>query len=157
MLLLHRQVALFAWIPLLAMWFGGGESGKIAFIALAAFQPALVNTWQGAAAIPPALRELAAVLTFSRWDALRLVALPGALPAILSGLQASLIYAWVATIGSELLLDIAPGLGGRLNKGQQLFRMDLLLLCLLLAGVVGLSFNLVALWLQARLLRWRTA
>ena len=156
LLLVHRQIALFAWIPLLSMWFGGGEAGKLSFIALAAFQPALSNTWQGVANIPAQWRELAAVLTFSRLDLWRLVALPAALPAIFTGLQSALIYAWVATIGAELLLNVAPGIGGRMNEGQQLFHMDELLLCVVLMGAVGVVFNLLAGAAQARLLRWRT-
>jgi sulfonate transport system permease protein len=156
LLLVHRQIALFAWIPLLSMWFGGGEAGKLSFIALAAFQPTLSNTWQGVANIPGKFRELAAVLTFSRLDMVRLVALPAALPSIFTGLQSALIYAWVATIGAELLLNVAPGIGGRMNEGEQLFHMDLLLLCVLLMGAVGIVFNLLAARLQTRLLRWRT-
>jgi sulfonate transport system permease protein len=154
-LLVHRQIALFAWVPLLSMWFGGGETGKVAFIALAAFQPTMINTWQGVAGIPRAYRELADVLTF-RWpDFVALIAIPGALPQIFSGLHAALIYAWVATIGAELLLNIAPGLGGRMNEGQHLFQMDLLLLCILLLGAVGVLFNLLASALERHLLRWR--
>jgi sulfonate transport system permease protein len=155
-LLVHRQIALFAWIPLLSMWFGGGESGKIAFIALAAFQPSLSNTWSGVAGVPAKLHELAAVLTLGRLDGLRLITLPAAMPSILTGLQSALIYAWVATIGAELLLNVAPGIGGRMNEGQQLFHMDLLLLCVLLMGVIGLVFNLLAGLLRERLLHWRT-
>jgi sulfonate transport system permease protein len=157
LLLVHRQIALFAWIPLLSMWFGGGEAGKLAFISLAAFQPVLTNTWQGVANIPGKFRELAAVLTFSRIDTVRLVALPAALPSIFTGLQSALIYAWVATIGAELFLNVAPGIGGRMNEGQQLFKMDLLLLCVVLMGGIGLLLNQAATLLQARLLRWRTA
>lgn len=155
-LLVHRQIALFAWVPLLSMWFGGGEAGKIAFIALAAFQPTVINTWQGVASIPRAYHELADVLTFRWLDFVALVAIPGALPQIFSGLHAALIYAWVATIGAELLLNIAPGLGGRMNEGQHLFQMDLLLFCILLLGTVGVLFNLLASALERHLLRWRT-
>ena len=155
MLLVHRQIALFAWIPLLSMWFGGGETGKLAFIAMAAFQPTLANTWQGVADAPGKLRELAAVLTLGRLDVLRLVILPAAAPSVFTGLQSALIYAWVATIGAELLLNIGPGIGGRMNEGQQLFRMDQLLLCVALMGGIGIVFNLAAERMQVRLLRWR--
>lgn len=58
-------------------------------------------------------------------------------------------------MGAELLLNIAPGLGGRMNEGQHLFHMDLLLLCILLLGGVGVAFNVVAGALEHRLLRWR--
>jgi len=155
LLLVHRQIALFAWIPLLSAWFGGGEDGKLAFIAMAAFQPTLMNTWRGVANIPPSYRELAAVLTFNRLDFIRTIALPGAMPEIFVGLRSALIYAWIATIGSELLLDISPGLGGRMNEGQQLFEMDLLVFYLFVLGFVGVLLSLFALRLESHLIRWK--
>lgn len=154
-LIAQRQVALFAWVPLLAMWFGGGDQGKIAFIALAAFQPVVLGTWTGIAQVPASWRELAAALRFSRGNYLRLVALPAALPSIFTGLHGALIYAWLATVGSELFLNIAPGLGGRLNEGSQLFETDLLFLTILLFAAVGLLFNRAAELAEARLLKWK--
>ncbi|QND69216.1 ABC transporter permease (plasmid) [Mesorhizobium loti] len=154
-LLVHRQIALFAWVPLISMWFGGSETGKVVFIALAAFQPTLINTWQGVSGIPHSYRELADVLTFGWFDFARIIAIPGALPQIFTGLHAALIYAWTATVGAELLLNIAPGIGGRMNEGQQLFHMDLLLLCVLLLGGVGVVFNVIAGSLEHRFLHWR--
>lgn len=32
-----KQISLFAWIPMLSMWFGLGDGAKVAFIAMAAF------------------------------------------------------------------------------------------------------------------------
>jgi sulfonate transport system permease protein len=153
----HRQIALFAWVPLIAVWFGAGETGKIAFIALASFQPNLINSWNGVAQIPHRYRELAAVLTFSRFDYLRFVALPAALPAIFTGLQAGLIYAWQATIGAELFMTIAPGIGGVMMQGRQLFQMDLVLLTILLLGLIGAGFNTLAALSETHLLRRRLA
>jgi sulfonate transport system permease protein len=152
--LAYRQVALFAWVPLLSMWFGGGETGKMAFVALSAFAPTVVNTWRATSAIPAPLRELAAVLTFGRLDYIRLIALPGALPGIVTGLRSALIYAWLATVGAELFLDIAPGIGGRLNEGRDKFEVDLMLVALALLGVIGLVFSQLAAFGERRLLRW---
>src|SRR5690606_9649142 len=39
-----RQVALFAWVPLLTAWFGLGEGAKVVFVALAAFFPLFIAT-----------------------------------------------------------------------------------------------------------------
>lgn len=153
----HRQIALFAWVPLIAVWFGAGETGKIAFIALAAFQPSLINTWRGVQEIPHRYRELAAVLTFSRIDFLRFVAIPAILPALFTGWKAALIYAWQATIGAELFMTIAPGLGGVMMQGRQLFQMDLVLLTILLLGLIGASFNSLAAIGETLLLRRRTS
>jgi sulfonate transport system permease protein len=153
----HRQIALFAWVPLIAVWFGAGETGKVIFIALAAFQPSLINTWRGVQEIPHRYRELAAVLTFSRLDFLRFVAIPAILPALFTGLKAALIYAWQATVGAELFMTIAPGIGGVMMQGRQLFQMDLVLLAILLLGLIGAGFNSLAAVSETLLLRRRTS
>lgn len=152
--LAQRQTALFAWVPLLSVWFGGADVGKIAFISVAAFQPVVVNTWRGLSLVPKTYRELAEALSFTRWDYVRLVAIPNALPTIFTGLHGALIYAWLATVGSELFLNIAPGLGGRLSEGSQLFEIDLLFLAIILFGLVGLFYNTLAERTEAALLRW---
>lgn len=152
--LAQRQTALFAWVPLLAMWFGGGDTGKIIFIAVAAFQPVVMGTWRGISLVPATYRELSDVLLLSRWNYTRLVALPNALPMIFTGLHGAVIYAWLATVGSELFLNISPGLGGRLNEGSQLFEIDLLFLVIALFGLIGLAFNTLAERAETLLIRW---
>lgn len=154
--LAQRQTALFAWVPLLSVWFGGADVGKIAFIAVAAFQPVVINTWRGLALVPKTYRELSEALSFTRWDYVRLVAVPSALPTIFTGFHAALIYAWLATVGSELFLNIAPGLGGRLSEGSQLFEIDLLFLAIILFGLVGLFYNTLAERTEAIFLRWNS-
>lgn len=151
----YRQIALFAWVPLISMWFGAGEQGKIAFIAFAAFNPIVVNTWEGARGIPKPYREVARVLTFSRWQFIRFVALPAAFPSIVTGMHLGLIYAWLATIGAEFFLSIAPGIGGRMNEGRELFAMDLVLVCVLLLGTIGILLNRLAGFAEAKLLAHR--
>jgi sulfonate transport system permease protein len=153
----YRQVALFAWVPLLSTWFGGGEAGKIAFIALAAMAPAAINTWRGTSALPHSYLELSRVLMFGPLDHIRFVALPGALPAILTGLRSSLIAAWLATVGAELFLDVAPGLGGRMNEGRETFQMDLVLASVVLLGLLGLIFSRLAVDAEKTLLKRRAA
>lgn len=155
-LLVHRQIALFAWVPLLSVWFGSGEIGKIAFIAFATFQPNVINSWQGVRDIPAKYVELADVLTFSRFDFVRFVALPGALPSIFTGLHAGLIYAWQATVAAELFMTISPGIGGRLMEGRQLFQMDLVLLSIVLLGLIGILFNKLASLIETRIQIGRT-
>jgi sulfonate transport system permease protein len=150
LLLFQRQIALFAWVPLLSAWLGGGELGKTAFISLAAFQPMLMNTWQGVRNTPQAYLELSRTFAFNRFEFFRFIAIPGAVPYILTGLRSALIYAWLATVGSELFMNIAPGIGSRMNEGRDRFEMDLLLVCLLLLGAFGFFLNASASLLERR-------
>ncbi|MGC3158963.1 ABC transporter permease, partial [Pseudomonas aeruginosa] len=62
-----RQVAIFAWEPLLTAWFGLGEPAKQTFVAIAAFFPLLLATQRGNASLPPSLGEAARVLRLGPW------------------------------------------------------------------------------------------
>ena len=150
-----KQIALFAWIPLIAMWFGMGETSKIVFIALAAFTPVVVNSWEGAANVPVQQVEIARVLNFGPIDLLFRLILPAAAPSIFAGLHLALIYAWLATIGAEYFMTIGPGIGSLMMGARERFEMDLVLLCVLLLGAVGLCLNQGMGWLERRALRWR--
>lgn len=150
-----RQVAIFAWIPLLSAWFGAGDSCKIAFIAVASFAPVVFNTFVGVRALAPEHRELAAVLGLGRARFLLGVVVPSAAPQILVGLHLALVASWLAAIGAELFLEITPGLGALLAEGRALGRMDLVIGAILAVGSVGFCLNLAFGRVERRLLRWR--
>ncbi len=114
-----RQVAIFAWVPLLTAWLGMGESAKIVFIALAAFKSMSMNTYQGARHVPPHYVEVGRALCFSRWGMFSRVVLPAALPSILTGIRLALLHAWAATVGVEYLLGLGDGVGVLLTEGSR--------------------------------------
>jgi sulfonate transport system permease protein len=138
-----RQIALFAWVPFLSLWLGNGEVGRIAFIALASFFPVLLNSHLGAMRIEPRYLEVARVLCLKPHRVLLKVILPSALPAILTGLRLGLIYAWLATIGAEYLFATTTGIGSLMMDARDLFRMDLVILGMIVIGGVGFALNVV--------------
>lgn len=150
-----KQIAVFAWIPLISVWFGVGEAAKIVFIALAAFTPVVVNTWAGARSVPRTLGEVADVLALSRWQRLTRLEIPSALPSIFVGLQLGLIYSWLATVGAEYFMTIGPGIGGLMTEGREHFHMDLVILGVLLLGGIGLGLNKLAALMETSALRWK--
>jgi sulfonate transport system permease protein len=152
-----KQVALFAWVPLLSAWIGTGEPSKIVFIALSAFYPVVLNTYEGVRSIGVDYVEVARVFRFTRSQLLRRVILPAAAPSIFSGIQQALIYAWLGTLGAEYLLSSAPavGLGSRMVEGRERLAMDLVLLGVIMTGLVGFGFNTLAAAVEGRALRWR--
>ncbi|WP_207281805.1 ABC transporter permease [Pseudomonas sp. FW300-N2F2] len=150
-----QQISLFAWIPLIMAWFGLAETSKIVFIALAAFFPVLINTFEGVGSVPTALVEVARVHRFSRWQLLTRVVLPSAVPSIFTGFYLALIYAWLATLGAEYMLTSGDGLGNLLIDGQERYRMDHVLLGIFLVAAIGFGLNWLTHLLETRLLRWR--
>lgn len=150
-----KQISLFAWIPMLSAWFGLGNAGKIAFLAMAAFFPVVLNTYEGIRSVPRELIEVAQVNAFSRWQIIRHVVLPSATPSLFTGLYLAMIYAWLATLGAEYLLSAGVGIGNLLVDGQEHLMMDQVMLGIIVVGLVGFLMNWSASKLEARLLRWR--
>lgn len=150
-----KQVSLFAWLPLLSLWFGFGEASKLAFIAWAAFFPVLLNTLEGVTGVPRELVEVARVMRFSRWQVFARLVLPAALPSIFNGIYLALVFSWLATLGAEYMLGSGDGMGVLLMESRAEFRMDRMLLGIVLVGAVGFALDIAAKTLERRLLRWR--
>ncbi|MBE0469483.1 MAG: ABC transporter permease [Methyloprofundus sp.] len=151
-----RQVSLFAWLPLISSWFGYGNDAKILFIALSAFYPVALNTFEGVRSISLNQLEVAKVYGFNRWQLITRLILPAASPQILVGLQLSLVFAWLATIGSELLLaNWGIGLGNVVIRGREAFNVPLIIFGMFIIGLVGATLNRFAQRAERYLLRWR--
>ncbi|CAE6768121.1 ABC transporter permease [Paraburkholderia aspalathi] len=139
-----KQISLFAWIPLISVWFGLGDAAKVVFLSLAALLPVAAHTCDGIHAVPRAYIEVARAFRYSRWQLIRAVILPAALPSIFTGLYLALIYSWLATLGAEYLLVAGSGIGNTLIDGSEQFRMDLVLFGVIVVGVTGWALNALA-------------
>jgi sulfonate transport system permease protein len=151
-----KQIAVFAWIPLIAVWFGLGEPAKIAFIALVVFPPVLLNTFDGIRSVSRDYIEVSRAFEFSILQQSLRVILPAALPQIFTGLRLGLIYAWLATIGAEYFLKAGPGVGNILIDGREKFLMDQVIVGVAIVASVGYVLHFLTGRLEKRLLRWRT-
>jgi sulfonate transport system permease protein len=150
-----KQISLFAWIPMLSMWFGLGDAAKIAFVALAGFFPVVLNTCEGIRSVPRELVEVARVYEFNLWQLFRRVVAPAAASSMFTGVQLSLIYTWLATLGAEYLLASGKGIGNTLIDGREHFWMDLVLFGVVVIGLVGAALNTALTALEKRMLAWR--
>lgn len=151
-----RQISLFAWLPLLSSWLGYGELSKLVFISLSTLYPVVLGTFEGVRSVSKAHGEVARIYHFTRLQLLFRLSLPAASPQIATGLTLGLIYAWVATIGSEFLLaNWGNGLGNIVIKGRATFNVELIIFGMLVIGAVGVFFNRIAARIEAHALRWR--
>lgn len=90
LLVVSQNVPLVVIAPLIVLWFGFGVAPKVLVVAVVAFFPIAVNTVEGLLAADSDMLELVRSMGGSRWQALRLVRLPSALPAFFSGLKSAL-------------------------------------------------------------------
>ncbi|MDU3077721.1 MAG: taurine ABC transporter permease TauC, partial [Mixta calida] len=100
---LYRPVPPLAYLPLMVIWFGIGETSKILLIYLAIFAPVTLSTLQGVKSAQQVRIRAAQSLGASRAQVLWFVILPGALPEILTGLRIALGVGWSTLVAAELI------------------------------------------------------
>ena len=155
-----RQIALFAWIPLLSAWLGNGEAMKIALIALSAFFPVLLHVEAGCCGVPMPYREVGRLYGFDRLAEIRLVILPAAAPTIISGLELGFAIAWIGTIGAEYLIgtgymNASPdGIGAFLAGAREDARMDLVVVGIVALASIGFLLDRVVVFASRRAAEW---
>jgi sulfonate transport system permease protein len=148
-----RAVPFLAILPLVIVWFGIGEAGKIFLISLGTAVPLYLTTVLGIRQIDPKLLEMTDVVGLGRTAQIRWVVLPGALPSILGGLRLSLTAAWLALVIAETL-GADAGLGFMATNAREFLQTDVIVLVVLIYAVIGILCDLVTRLLERRLLRW---
>lgn len=151
-----RAIPPVALVPIFVSLLGFGNGTRILSISLAALFPILISTIDGVRAGEPTLQMVGKVYRLTRAERLFQVTLPAASPRILSGMQVSLITAFVVMIASEMLGSSA-GLGAATLLAQQSFAIADMWAGIIVLGVLGyLSTALFVLFRRA-VLRWYIA
>jgi NitT/TauT family transport system permease protein/taurine transport system permease protein len=129
-----------AWIPLAIAWFGIGTPMVVFIIWNAAFFLVLGNTILGVRLVPRVFEQGLFALGASRFDVIRQVIFPGALPHIVAGLRSGLGFGWRAVIAAELV-GATVGLGQWIFVAQEFRRTDIIIAGAFTIGVIGLAMD----------------
>jgi sulfonate transport system permease protein len=148
-----RAVPSLAWVPLLLLWLGIGETAKIALVAIGAFFPVYVALASAIRNVDRKLVEVARVLGVRGLPFIARVLLPAALPQLLVGLRIGLTQAWLFLVAAELL-GASRGLGFLLTDGQQIARTDEILVAILAFAICGKLSESGMRLLERRLVGW---
>lgn len=149
-----RTLPALALVPLFILWFGIGETPKVLLVALGATFPIYLNLHKGIRSIDPKLLEMASTLGLSRWQTIRDVFLPGALPDFLTGLRYAVGVSWLMLVVAEQV-NAESGIGHMMMDAQDFLRTDIILVGLMVYGVLGLMSDQIVRLLESALLAWR--
>jgi sulfonate transport system permease protein len=148
-----RTIPNLALVPLVILWFGIGETARIFLIAIGVFFPIYLNTFYGIRQVDRGLIEMAQSYGLTRWQLLRDVILPGALPSILVGLRYALGVMWLTLIIAETIAA-SSGIGYMTTEAREFMQTDVMVLSIIVYAVFGKLADLIARGLERRLLRW---
>jgi NitT/TauT family transport system permease protein len=148
-------VPVLGWIPVFMLWFGIGEMLPIALLFVCAFFPIYYNTETGIRTVSQDMIHAARTLGAGNFEILRTVVVPLALPDIFTGLRLEAGMAWRTTMAAEMIA-IPTGIGALLMKAENLIRMDIIIVCLIVLSVMGFSFERFFLYLEKKMTgKWR--
>jgi sulfonate transport system permease protein len=148
-----RQIPLFAWIPLIVLWFGVGEVSKDVIIAKAVFVPVYVNTLQGILGVDKKYVEVARALELSLPRYLGKVVLPSSLPFVFTGLRLGAGFAWMAVVAAEMLGSLT-GLGYALLMTKDFLQSDKLIALMAVIGLIGFLVDKIIKFAENSVVRW---
>lgn len=152
---LLRPIPSVALIPLAILLLGRGLDMRVALVAYASTWPILFNTIYGAHAVDPVAVETARTFGLGRWAVMRAVALPSALPFMLTGLRIAAAIALIVAISTELIAGGGAGLGTwMLTASQTGVPRELLYGGIVVAGLLGLAIDRLLLAGEQRLVAW---
>ena len=150
---LYRPVPPLAYLPLMVIWFGIGETSKILLIYLAIFAPVAMSALAGVKSAQQVRIRAAQSLGASRIQVLWFVILPGALPEILTGLRIGLGVGWSTLVAAELIAA-TRGLGFMVQSAGEFLATDVVLAGIAVIAIIAFLLELGLRALQRRLTPW---
>jgi sulfonate transport system permease protein len=149
-----RSIPTLALIPLLILWLGIGEPMKVITIALAVFVPIYIHTHNGLRTIEGRYAELAETLGVSRWEFVRHVVLPGAMPGFLLGMRFAVTSSLLALVVVEVI-NATSGIGHMITLASNYGQTDIIVVGLVVYALLGVLADGAVRLIERKALSWR--
>jgi sulfonate transport system permease protein len=142
-----------ALLPVFLTVFGFGERAIYVLIAVTVFFFVWISTMSAVMAVPAGYREAAETFGAGRWQMVRHVLLPGALPQIFVGLRIAAGVSVLMLVGVEFVVGSA-GLGYLINQGRQLLILGQAYVGIVVVALLGYAFSALVRAVGRVLLPW---
>ncbi|MBV9581310.1 MAG: ABC transporter permease [Chloroflexi bacterium] len=141
-------------LPLIFLIFGLGEQAKYVSVSIGIVFLMLINTMAGVMAIDRIYFDVGKNFGASRWQFFRTIAVPGAMPGILTGFQLSLTIALLVCVATEFV-GAKSGLGFLIWNSWQTFSVAAMYSGLLVCAILGLVFQVAIDLVERVLIPWK--
>lgn len=149
-----RTIPPIALIPIVIATFGIGTTAKVVIIFFSVFLTMVVTIYQGVKNVDATLIKAARVFDAGDLQIFLFVIVPAAIPYILTGVRLGLASALTTLVAAELT-GAATGLGMMIQQAGMYFKMDVVLLGIIVIGIIGFIFDKVVLLLEKKLTSWQ--
>lgn len=148
-----RPIPAIAFIPLVILYFGIGETSKIVLVFITSMLYVILNVSEGVRSVPKSLIRAAENLGVSRWQIFKSVIFPGTLPYIMTGIKTATAISWALVVAAELVAA-QEGLGYIIMDSATFFRIDYVYLGIAMIGLIGFALERFVTFLERRYIHW---
>ena len=150
----YRPLPPLAYLPLIVIWFGIEETAKIVLIYLACFAPLAMAARAGVKSVMIEQINAAYSLGASKWQVIRHVVIPAALPEIFTGMRIAIGFGWTTLVAAEMVAANA-GLGQMVLNASNFLRTDVVIMGIVVIGVVAYAFDLLMRYIERAAVPWK--
>ena len=150
----YRPIPPLAYLPLMIIWFGIGETSKVLLIFLSVFAPVVLGARSGVKSA--AIEQIHAAYSFgaSRWQVMRHVILPSAMPEILTAMRIGIGFGWTTLVAAEMVAA-TKGLGYMVLTASQFLQTPVVILGIFIIAIIAFAFDMLVRFLERRLVPWK--
>ncbi|WP_425041608.1 ABC transporter permease [Primorskyibacter sp. S187A] len=149
-----RPVPPLALIPLVIIWFGIGETGKIILLFLAALWIMAIAARSGVSGVNISKVHAAYSLGASKAQIMRHVIVPNSLPEIFTGARVAMGVCWGTVVAAELVAA-EQGAGMMIMVASRFQNTDIVILGILLIGIIGFGIDMLMRYAERLLVPWK--
>ena len=152
-LIASQAIPVFAIAPVLMLWLGYGIASKIVMAAMIIFFPVTTCCYDGLRNTPSGYLDLAQTMGATKWQMLRHIQLPAALPTLASGIRVAVVIAPIGAVAGEWVGSSA-GLGYLMLQANARMMIDEMFAALFILSAVSVALYFVTDKLLKKLIPW---
>ena len=149
-----RPVPPLALIPLVIIWAGIGEVGKIILLFLAALWIMAIGARSGVSGVRISKVHAAYSLGASKWQIMRHVIIPNSLPDIFTAARVAMGVCWGTVVAAELVAA-EKGAGMMIMTASKFQNTDIVIMGIILIGIIGFGIDMLMRMAERFLIPWK--
>ena len=150
----YRPLPPLAYLPLIVIWFGIDELSKILLIYLACFAPLAMSARAGVRSVSQEQIHAAYSMGASKWQVIRHVIVPAAMPEILTAMRIAVGFGWTTLVAAEMVAA-TRGLGQMVLNASNFLRTDIVIMGIVVIGAVAYLFDLLMRYVERLVVPWK--
>jgi taurine transport system permease protein len=150
----YRPIPPLAYLPLMIIWFGIDELSKLLLIFLSVLAPMALGARAGVKSA--AIEQIHAAYSFgaTRWQVIRLVVLPSAMPEIFTAMRVGIGFGWTTLVAAEMVAATS-GLGYMVLSASRFLQTPIVIMGIVVIAAIAYAFDHLVRFIERRVVPWK--